>query len=134
MVYEDSYPFINESLNGTKKEAGKNDEEFSTQYNKLKNQFYSLQSEKKQLEEKRDALKIKVLNRTRTEEEIRDILFKAFMNATWNAYRSIEKNTIMEENMKKKEETYEQEYSQLMDEIAGLLKEKNETTPIFNKD
>ena len=35
--------------------------------------------------------------------------------------------------MRKKEETYEQEYSQLMDEIASLMKQKNLSAPIFNK-
>ena len=134
MTYDNSYPFINETLNGKKKENGKNIEETNVQLNKLKEQYSSLAVEKKTLEEKRDALKKQLLNRTRTEDEIRDTLFKAFMNAIWNVYKSSETNNRMEENMRQKEETYEQEYSQLMDEIASLLKEKNGTFPIFNKD
>jgi len=136
MTYDNRYPFINETLNGGKKETketSKKSEDFSIQYNKVKDQLFSLQAEKQNLEERRNALKIQVLNRTRTEEEIRDVLFKTFMNSIWNAYKNIEKNTMMEENMRKKEETYEQEYSQLMDEIASLMKEKNGTAPIFSK-
>ncbi len=134
MTYDDSYPFINETLSGKKKENVKNSEETNIQLNKLKEQCSRLAAEKKMLEEKRDTLKRQVLNRTRTEDEIRDTLFKSFMNAIWSVYKSSEANHRMEENMRQKEETYEQEYSQLMNEIASLLKDKNGTTPIFNKD
>jgi hypothetical protein len=137
MTYDNSYPFINEALNGKKKEAkenGNSSVDFTLEYNRMKEKAASLQAEKRHLEERRDALKVQVSTRTRTEDEIRDVLFKSFMNTIWNVYKNIEKNNIMELNLRKKEETYEQEYSQLMDEIASLMKEKNGTAPIFNKD
>ncbi len=132
MSYESNYPFITGTLNGSKQDAEKNEEEYKILYSQAKNQLDSLQEEKKKLEERRDELKEKTANRIRTEEEIRDRLFKTFMNATWNAYKGIEKNAMMEENMKEKEDAYEREYSQLMDEISNLTKDKNNTSPVIN--
>lgn len=134
MSYESSYPFITGTLNGSKQESDKNQEEYTIHYNELRNQLYSLQEEKKRLEERRNALKAKTANRAGIEEEIKNDLFAAYMNMTWNVYKGIEKNHMMEESMKKKEEAYEQEYSQLMDEIASLTKDKNNTYPANNKE
>jgi len=125
MSYENSYPFITGTLKGAKKTADRSEEEYANQCNELRTWLYSLQEEKKKLEERRDALKSRTESRVRTEEEIRDNLFQAFMNATWNAYQGIEKNNTMAEGMRQKEEAYEREYSQLMDEIAGLTKDKS---------
>ena len=133
MSYESSYPFITGTLNEARQELEKKEEEYTTLYNKLKNQLSDLQQEKKMLEEKRDAMKANTVNRVRIEEEIKDLLFKSYMNATWNAYKGIEKNAVMEEDMKRKEEAYEREYAQLMDEIAGLTKDKNVSHPMNNK-
>ena len=133
MSYESSYPFITETLNGARQELEKKEEENAALYNRLKGQLGELQQEKKLLEEKRDALKTNTVTRVRTEEEIKDLLFKSFMNAAWNAYKGMEKNAIMEENMRKKEEAYEQEYAQLMDEITSLTKDRNASYPMNKK-
>lgn len=131
MSYESSYPFITGTLNGSKQEAEKNEEEYKNQFNKAKSRLNDLQEEKRKLEERRDALNDTTASRIKREEEIKDYLFKTFMNATWNAYKGIEKNALMEENMIKKEEAYEREYLQLMDEIMNLT--KNENFPVNNK-
>lgn len=133
MSYESSYPFITETLNGARQELEKKEEEYTTLYNRLKGQLGDLQQEKKLLEEKRDALKTNTARRIGTEEEIKDLLFKSFMNAVWNAYKGMEKNAQMEDGMRKKEEAYEREYAQLMDEITSLTKEKNTAYPMNKK-
>lgn len=130
MSYESSYPFITETLNGARQELEKKEEENATMYNRLKEQLSDLQQEKKMLEQKRDALKTNTVSRVRTEEEIRDLLFKSFMNAAWNAYKGMEKNAAMEKDMRIKEEAYEREYAQLMDEITSLNKDKNVAYPM----
>lgn len=124
MSYESSYPFITQTLNGARQELEKKEEEDSSLYNDLKNELSRLQQEKKALEERRDALKASTSARIQTEEEIRDLLFKSYMNAIWNVYKRIEKNAVMAEDMRKKEEAYEREYIQLMNEIAGLTKDR----------
>jgi hypothetical protein len=133
MSYESSYPFITETLNGARQELEKKEEEYATLYNRLKGQLSDLQQEKKLLEEKRDSLKTNTAKRIGTEEEIKDLLFKSFMNAVWNAYKGMEKNAGMEDGMRKKEEAYEREYAQLMDEITSLNKEKNVSFPMNKK-
>lgn len=133
MSYESSYPFITETLNGARQELEKKEEEYTTLYNRLKGQLGELQHEKKLLEEKRDALKTNTTRRIGAEEEIKDLLFKSFMNSVWSAYKGMEKNAVMEENMRKKEEAYEREYAQLMDEITSLTKEKNIAYPMNKK-
>lgn len=131
MSYESKYPFITGNLNGSRQEKEKNEEEYRNQINKSKRLLYNLQEERKMLEARRDELKDKAASRIKREEEIKDHLFKTFMNAVWNEYNEIEKNSVMEENMKKKEEAYEHEYLQLIDEIDNLTK-KQDWKPSIN--
>ncbi|MHB1485142.1 MAG: hypothetical protein ACYCYI_10815 [Saccharofermentanales bacterium] len=120
MPYETNYPFVTGALNGSRQEFEKNKDEYKKQYIILKNKLNELQEEKRVLEEKRDALKNMTSSRIKNEEEIKNHLFITFMNTVWNAYKCLEKNNSMEENMRKKEEDYEREYLQLIDEIKNL--------------
>lgn len=126
MSYESNYPFITETLKGSIQEAEKNENEYKNQLNKSTSLLNELKEEKRRLEERRDALKEKTTSRIKSEEEIKNHLFKTFMNTTWNAYKAIEKNAMKEENMKEKEEAYEREYLQLMEEITNLKKSRND--------
>lgn len=93
----------------------------------LKTELESLIREKGNLREEADNLEKEVFDIAECEEKMREAFFRALAEETWSMYKETQKNKMLEEGMKKKEQALEREYSRLMDEVSELTKDVQST-------